>query len=128
MSLLQRFKSPILQQVCYYRAHVLNLQDSLSRGRSIAVPTKRESGGGELAAYARLRNVLNESKVRDIVRAQSRHERKHDEKRRKKKEKLFNEYLQFMKKKIEMAYELKRKYVFITFCFLGADYVGMKAI
>ena len=102
-------KSPIIQQVCCYRAHVLNQTDGVSRGRSIAVLSKRDSGG-ELAAYARLRNVLNESKVRDIVRSQARHERKHDEKRRKKKEKVFNEYLQFMKKKIDMAYELKRQY------------------
>ena len=106
-------RSPLLQQICHYRAHVLNLQDTVSRGRSIAVPAKRDVGG-DLAAYARLRNILNESKIRDIVRSQSRHERKHDEKRRKKKEKLFNEYLGFMKKKIDLAYELKRKY-FLSF-------------
>ncbi len=109
----QRAVNCCLTQMRGYRAHALIQDDRISRGRSIAVQGK--AGAPELNAYSRLRNVLTESKVRDIVRSQERHERKHDEKRRKKKEKLFRDYLQFMKKKIDLAYDLKKKWVDVCF-------------
>lgn len=85
-----------------YKAHTVF--NSGITGRSVPVKGRNVAG-----AYAQLREILSESKVRDVVRAQERHERVHDKKRRIKKQKLFDDYLVFMKKKVELAFDLKRR-------------------
>lgn len=86
----------------FFKSH--RIQNFTNTGRSVTV-----KGSNVVGAYAQLRDILNESKVRDVVRAQQRHERTHDKKRRIKKQRLFDDYLGFMKKKVELAYDLKRK-------------------
>ncbi len=87
-----------------FKTHILN-HDNMSRGRSVVV----NNNNGVAQAYAKLRDILNESKVRETVRYQQYFERKHDLKRRKKNEALFRHYLVFMQKNIKRANDLKKK-------------------
>jgi len=94
--------APTTTQIRTFKSHTAS--NSTNTGRSVVV-----RGTNVVGAYSQLRDILNESKVRDVVRAQQRHERIHDKKRRIKKQILFDDYLRFMKKKVELAYDLKRK-------------------
>ncbi len=85
------------------RTHVLDY-DNTSRGRSVVVQNRSVA-----LAYNRLREILNESNVRETVRYQQFFERKHDKKRRLKNERRFRQYLVFMEKNIQRSAQLRKQ-------------------
>ncbi|KAJ3042606.1 hypothetical protein HK097_001968 [Rhizophlyctis rosea] len=75
-----------------------------SRGRSVVVGNR-----GPTEAYFQLRRILDESDARGLVRYQSRFERKHDKKRRKRREKEFKLFLGHIKTEVKKAFDLKNR-------------------
>jgi hypothetical protein len=67
------------------------------------------------AAYSKLRNILQESKVRETVKFQERFERRHDKKKRKRNAAEWRQYMAFLKKQVQMAKDLEFKYVSLRF-------------
>ncbi|KAI8821383.1 uncharacterized protein EV422DRAFT_506071 [Fimicolochytrium jonesii] len=91
----------LLSQRRTYRPHT-TAEDS--QGRSIRTIPDRPT-----QAYARLRDVIQESRLRETVRAQERFERNPDRKRRKRKEKEWRLYLAHVRKKVQIAFHLKTR-------------------
>jgi hypothetical protein len=65
--------------------------------------------GNPNRAYAQLRDILNESKVRETIRLQSRFEPKPIKRRRKRKENDWNIYMSGVKRNVLRAFELKSR-------------------
>jgi hypothetical protein len=72
-------------------------------GRSVKVL------GNPNRAYAQLRDIINESRVRETVRLQSRFEPNPIKRRRKRKENDWNIYMSGMKRNVLKALELKTR-------------------
>jgi hypothetical protein len=90
------------QQLRFYKKH---LWDSIYKtsGRSVVVPFNNP-----MLAYAKLKQVLNDSKLRELVQGQERFEKPHDKRRRKRKEAEWKMYMAHVKSSCEKAMELKR--------------------
>ena len=73
-------------------------------GRSVTV-----SRNTPAIAYARLKVILDESKVRQTVRAQERFERKTDRRRRKRDEREWKAYMKVVKQRVDVAWNLKQR-------------------
>jgi hypothetical protein len=84
-----------------YRKHTMNPTQDL--GRSVKVT------GNPNRAYAQLRDIINESKVRETVRLQRRFEPNPIKRRRKRKEADWMVYMNGMKRKVLKAFELKTR-------------------
>ncbi|KAI9366908.1 hypothetical protein DFJ73DRAFT_772056 [Zopfochytrium polystomum] len=84
-----------------YRSHMAPRSNTEPHGRSVPV-----SGKGVAMAYFRLREILNESEVRQTVRYQERFERNHDRMRRKRREADWRVYMAHVKKQVGLAKEL----------------------
>ncbi|KAI9101020.1 hypothetical protein DFS34DRAFT_612918 [Phlyctochytrium arcticum] len=87
----------------FSRAYRKEIVTSESQGRTMKV--SRDS----LYAYSMLRNVLDESKAKSLVRAQGRFEPNPDKRRRKKREREWKIYMQHVKKQVQIAYDLKTR-------------------
>ncbi|KAI8813653.1 hypothetical protein BJ742DRAFT_789054 [Cladochytrium replicatum] len=72
-----------------------------SKGRSI-VCSSNPAG-----AYSGLQRVLEESKVRAVVRYQERFEKPSEKRRRKKREMWWRTYMRFVKEQVQVAQDLK---------------------
>lgn len=86
----------------FYRKHTWQFGEE-SIGRSVKVT------GNPNRAYALLRDIVNESKLRMVVRAQQRFESKPDKRRRKRKDQDWEKYMNGVKKNVIKAFELKHK-------------------
>ena len=64
--------------------------------------------------YFRLRRILEDSNAHGIVRYQARFERKHDKKRRKRKEKEFRIFVNHVKTQVKKAFDLERRCVLLS--------------
>ena len=90
------------QQVRTYRKHVWMFSDE-DQGRAFRV------SGNSNFAYKSLRDLLNESNLRQTVRQQQRFESKPDKRRRKRKEGDWRLYLEGVKRNVRKALDLKDK-------------------
>ncbi|KAI8921171.1 hypothetical protein DFJ77DRAFT_506819 [Powellomyces hirtus] len=94
-----------LSQQRFYRRHTYEtLSHPHGTGRSV-----QTTGDRATQAYFRLRDVVQESKLREIVRAQDRFERSTDKRRRKRKEKEWKAYMRVVKKRVAVAFDLKNR-------------------
>ena len=100
---IRTFFNPIRQINRSYRAHVID-DKHISLGRSIIVKNNAVSG-----AFRQLRQVITDSRLREISRYQERFERPTDKRRRKKKEGLFKKYIEFKRAQISKAFDLKKQ-------------------
>ncbi|KAJ3276237.1 hypothetical protein HDV01_005685 [Terramyces sp. JEL0728] len=75
----------------------------VSLGRSVIVDKNVNQ------AYNELRNILNESNVRKVVRSQQRFESFHDKKKRLRKERDWGVYLAAVKKNVKVALHMKQR-------------------
>ncbi|KAI8894516.1 hypothetical protein BC833DRAFT_604593 [Globomyces pollinis-pini] len=83
-----------------YKKHICD-KGNESLGRSVVV------NGNPNASYGELRRILQESKVRETIRAQSRFEKAPEARRRKRKERDFDRYLKGVKYQVKAAFDLK---------------------
>jgi hypothetical protein len=105
VQLSSQFTSPIsaiLSQSRNYRKHNWQFGDE-DAGRSVKVT------GNPNRAYANLRNIVNESRLRATARAQMRFESKPDKRRRKRKDKDWATYMAGVKSNVKKAFELKNR-------------------
>ncbi len=89
-------------QIRNYRKHNWQYSEQ-DLGRSVKVT------GNPNRAYALLRDIVNESNIRQTVRAQSRFESKPDKRRRRRKEMDWNRYLNGIKRNVKLALEFETK-------------------
>ena len=89
-------------QVRNYRKHVWMFSDE-DQGRSFRVTNNSNF------AYKSLRDLLNETNLRMVVRQQQRFESKPDKRRRKRKEDDWKCYLEGVKRNVRKAMELRDK-------------------
>ncbi|TPX75539.1 hypothetical protein CcCBS67573_g03208 [Chytriomyces confervae] len=87
-----------------YRPHTPPMLSFKNTGRSVPV-----RGLSASFAYFQLKEILNESKVRETVRFNEWHERKHDKKRRKRKQADWRKYLEFVKEQVVLAKDLDKR-------------------
>jgi gas vesicle protein len=95
---------PFMVQHRFYRKHTWQFSDN-DQGFSVKV------SGNVNRAVRQLRNMVQEARVRDIVRLQSRFESKPDKRRRKRKENDWKLYLEGVQRNVKKALELKTKYL-----------------
>ncbi|KAJ3293428.1 hypothetical protein HK104_004463 [Borealophlyctis nickersoniae] len=89
----------------YYRRHMWHVTPPPGNvGRSVAV-----KGGNPLQAWNRLRQILDESKIRETAKRQERFERNHDKKRRRAREIEWRWVKLKVSEQVKMAYDLKRR-------------------
>ncbi|KAJ3152424.1 hypothetical protein HDU86_005604 [Geranomyces michiganensis] len=97
--------TPCLQQSRSYRRHTFEtLVHEGGSGRSVMTYADKAA-----QAYFRLRDVVQESRLRETVRTQERFERNCDKRRRKKKEKQWRTYIRVVKKRVQVAWDLKNR-------------------
>ncbi|KAJ3017624.1 hypothetical protein HKX48_003448 [Thoreauomyces humboldtii] len=88
-----------------YKPHTWDKEDRFGdRGRSV-----RCVGDRATQAYFRLRDIVQESKLREQVRLQERFERNPEKRRRKRKEKEWRTYMKVVKKRVQIAFDLKKR-------------------
>ncbi|KAI8591280.1 hypothetical protein BDZ88DRAFT_412000 [Geranomyces variabilis] len=96
---------PAPLQARAYRRHTFEtLVHEGGSGRSVMTYADKAA-----QAYFRLRDVVQESRLRETVRAQERFERNSDKRRRKKKEKQWKAYMRVVRKRVQVAWDLKNR-------------------
>lgn len=86
-----------------YRAHICD-DKVFSMGRSILVRNTTING-----AYRNLKNVLQDSKLRQVSKYQETFERPTDRRLRKKKEGIYNRFLDYKRRQVRKAYQLEEE-------------------
>ena len=96
--------SPLVPRIQSYRKHPETASHD-SRGRSVSVTRNTTVS----SAYYKLKSVLDESKVRTLVKYQERFERRHDRRRRKLQETHWRKYMNYVKGEVKQAWSLKKR-------------------
>lgn len=100
------FNTASFNQQRHFRKHT-HVDTDLELGRSFNV-----RGGRRLPqAYSSLKKLLFECKVRDQVRLQSRFESNPARKKRKRRERIWNAYLEGMRNQLKKGVDLRNRYV-----------------
>ncbi|KAJ3335852.1 hypothetical protein HDU83_009839, partial [Entophlyctis luteolus] len=84
-----------------YRPHTPPLSSSRNTGRSVPVQSLTPA-----PAYFQLRQILFESRVRDLVRYQEFHEPAPEKRRRKRKQADWRKYIEYVKAQVVLAKDL----------------------
>ncbi|TPX72631.1 hypothetical protein SpCBS45565_g00188 [Spizellomyces sp. 'palustris'] len=88
-----------------YRRHTFDtLNHSTGQGRSVRVTAVNPT-----QAYFKLRDIIQESRLNELVRSQERFERNTDKRRRKRKEKEWRTYMRHVKKQVQIAFDLQNR-------------------
>ena len=97
--------SPAITTIRSYRAHVIDNSEH-SLGRSVVV-----QGINANRAYNNLNRTLKNCRLLEIVRYQQTFEKPSDKRRRKRKESQFKGFMRVMKKQVDLAHDLRKRYV-----------------